>query len=367
MSFVTGFSRFSPRAGFKEIGNKLNRVDLLQNIYLAGLKINIPENVNNNLAYLSKIQQDIACCKYMRKADIFLFYNGSGLISSKKIRKHGGIAIVEAVNSHVHFQEEILKQEYRSLNLKWTAFHKKEKQRRLLEYKQADYILLPSEFVKRTFIDMGFPEEKLLKVPYGFNLLTAPDNTEDYTSNREFVVLYVGNVSIRKGLRYLIQGFNKLKHPRKKLIIVGTRSDESGIQDISISSNVVFTGELKSLDLENAYKSATVFCLPTIEDGFGLVLGEALSYGKPIIATSNSGASEIIKDGQEGFIVPIRDPNVIAEKLQALADDTHLYQNMRNAAMQRAAHLSGWQETGEKLIHTLYYAYKQHKKINEPA
>lgn len=364
LSFVNGFSRYSPRAEFTEIGDKLDRVDFIQNIYLASLKAQAPKRISSHLAYLAKVQQDQACGKYMSEADIFLFYNGSGLNSSKKIQKHGGIAIAEAVNSHVQYQEDLLQQEYELLGLRWTAFHKKEKERRMREYEQADYILLPSDFVRNSFIEMGFSENKLLKVPYGFNAFKASAPDVKHDNEDTFTVLYVGSISIRKGLRYLIEAFKKFKHPRKKLVIVGPESDKRGISDLSLPSEIVFTGELKAAELEHAYRSATVFCLPSIEEGLALVIGEALSFGKPIIATTNSGATEIITDGQEGFIVPIRSAEAIADKLQNLADDKLLYQHMKQAATARATSLLGWEETGRNLVKTLSGVYNQN--IKEP-
>lgn len=351
LSFVNGFSRYSPRAAFPELGDKLDRVDFIQNIYLASLRAKVPKKLSSHMAYLAKIQQDRACGKYMNEADIFLYYNGSGLSSTKKIQQHGGIAIAEAVNSHVQYQEDLLKEEYKRLRLDWTPFHKKEKERRIREYEKADYILMPSAFVKNSFIELGFSESKLLKVPYGFNAFASsgiPKKQGD-----EFTVLYVGSISIRKGLRYLIKAFQQFKHPRKKLLIVGPESDKRGISDLSITDDIVFTGELKAAELENAYQSASVFCLPSIEEGLALVIGEALSFGKPIIATINSGASEIISDGKEGFIVPIRNEKVIAEKLQQLADDPVLYESMKAAATERASGLAGWDETGQNLVKTL--------------
>lgn len=351
--FVSGFSRWSPRAAFSEIGNKLVRSDKIQSIYLASLKFKAPKAISSQLAYLAKIEQDNACIKYLDDADIFMYYNGSGLNASKKAKSKGKIVIAEAVNSHVQYQENLMKEEYESLNLQWQPFHDKEKARRIEEYHIADYILMPSNFVKRSFIAAGFPESKLIRVPYGFNQLTTNAEIEDSKKENTFTVLYVGSISVRKGLRYLIEAFRLLSHPNKKLVIVGPESNPNGLADIVIPDGVVFTGILKGQELEAAYKSASVFCLPSIEEGLALVLGEALSFGVPIIATENTGADDIIIDSEEGFIVPIRSSDAIAEKLQLLADDRQLYENMKAKAVKKATGLKGWDETGRLLIASL--------------
>jgi glycosyltransferase involved in cell wall biosynthesis len=162
-------------------------------------------------------------------------------------------------------------------------------------------------------------------------------------------VLYVGQISIRKGLRYLLQAFAKLKHPRKELWIVGPRTQLTGIDDLEIPDGTSFPGPLKGADLSRAYQQASVFVLPTLEDGFGLVLGEALSFGRPVITTVNSGGAELIQEGIEGFSVPIRDTASILEKLQLLAGNPGLLERMSSAALVRGRLIGGW-STAEKLL-----------------
>ena len=117
---------------------------------------------------------------------------------------------MEVVNSHVEYQEDLLREEHVSLNLPWEPFHKKDKERRLKEYDAADYILLPSEFVKQSFLSKGFLEEKLLRVPYGFTIPAQKANN-NVKAHSTFNVLYVGSISVRKGVRYLIEAFKMLE------------------------------------------------------------------------------------------------------------------------------------------------------------
>lgn len=355
-AFVSGFSRFSPRAKIAELDGKLFRADFLQTIYLASLKFGFPKKISSHLAYLAKIEQDYACRKFTNNADIFMFFNGSGLNTCKYAKSKGVITIVEVVNSHVDYQETLLKEEHERLNLPWEPFHRAEKNRRIEEYQLADYILLPSEFVKKSFLDKGFPEEKLLKLPYGF-----VNNAHDIVLKNDtvFTVLYVGSISVRKGLRYLIEAFDKVSHPNKKLIIVGPKSKITGIEGINIPVNIEFRGVLKGIDLEMVYADADVFCLPTIEDGFGLVLGEALSYGLPIITTTNSGGQDLINDGEEGFIVPIRDSEAIYTKLELLSKDSQLINKMKLAAQKKSSTLDGWDECGQKLSALMNKVYSE--------
>jgi starch synthase len=144
-----------------------------------------------------------------------------------------------------------------------------------------------------------------------------------------------------------------LRHPKKELIIVGPTTHQTGIENLPPPENTHFLGVLKGDALAQVYQHASVFVLPSIEEGLALVLGEALSFGTPVIATENSGATDLFTDRQEGFIVPIRSPEAIAEKLQWLADDPDLRAWMSNAAKMRAQTLDGWDGTGRKLIESL--------------
>jgi glycosyltransferase involved in cell wall biosynthesis len=100
-------------------------------------------------------------------------------------------------------------------------------------------------------------------------------------------------------------------------------------------------------ELRELYSRASVFVLPSIEEGFGMVLGEAMACGCPVIASTNTGASELISDGTEGFIVPIRSPEVIADRLQQLADEPELRHRMGRAALARVQKLGGWDAYGD--------------------
>jgi starch synthase len=349
-AFVSGFSRFSPKAAFPEIGNKLIRADVIQTCYLASLKAKAPYIIASELAFWAKKEQDMRCAKFIDQSDVFLFYNGSGLHSCKQANKKNKITIVEAVNSHVSVQEEILHQEYGTLNLPWTKFHVREKQRRLDEYDAADYILLPSDFVKKSFLDVGFPESKLLKVPFGFEPFNVSITGK---KNQKVVVLFVGSISVRKGLRYLINAFCLLDPSKIELRIVGPETETSGIEDLTIPSNIIFEGILKGDALSKAYMQADVFCLPTLEEGMALVLGEALSFGLPIITTPNSGIGDLITNGLEGFIVPIRSSEVIAEKLNELICNETLLQEMKQNALLKSKTLNGWEDNATLLTETI--------------
>jgi glycosyltransferase involved in cell wall biosynthesis len=90
--------------------------------------------------------------------------------------------------------------------------------------------------------------------------------------------------------------------------------------------------------------------LPSIEDGFGLVMAEAMACGCPVISSTHTGGEDLYTNGKEGFIVPIRSAEAIAERLQELADDPELRERMRGSALERVRAIGGWSEYGDRWV-----------------
>jgi glycosyltransferase involved in cell wall biosynthesis len=340
-AFVSGFSRFAPNGALPEIGDKLFRADLLQNAYLAALMTSMPKAMSDELAHVSKIFIDKACRSFTSKTNLFLYYNGCGLESARHVREAGGITMVEAVNSHVLYQEQIMKEEHQRLGLQWKPFHRRETRRRLLEYEEADRILVPSEFVRKSFVTQGVNEAKILKVPYPIrSVVGATGSLQHHGKNDDvFRILFVGSISLRKGVRYLIEAFGRVRHPRKELWLVGPMSNPNGLEGLTLPDGVSFRGVLKGQDLQNAYQSASLFCLPSLEEGLALVLGEALGNGLPVVTTDHSGAEDLMTHDREGVITGIRDPEALCSAFERAIQDPEWFGTIRENARLRSLKL----------------------------
>lgn len=342
-AFISGFSRFSARAALPEIGNKLKRYDIIQTFYVACYNFKFPAGITGLLNRLAYWSLDTNSFRWAKKSDIFIFYRTQGIRTMRKLKRKGSktLCILEEVNSHVDLYYKLMKEEYEKLGLgEYTAILP-DHQDRLKAYSEADYILVSSDFVRRSFLEKGFPAEKMILMHYGFSL---PANvTYSKTLNEgPLRILYVGQINMRKGLRYAIEAFKALDCPGKEFYIVGNQTAITGLENVEIPEGVIFTGSLKGEDLEKQYKSADVFVLPSIEDGFGLVAGEALSYGTPVIVSSNCGASDIITDGYNGFIVPPFNSDAIKLKLEQLAKDKTLLSKLSQNAFESLKDIKDW-------------------------
>jgi glycosyltransferase involved in cell wall biosynthesis len=350
-AFISGFSRFSPRASLPSIGNKLKRHDFFQNIYLACLRMRAGYFITSKFNRLTNLSLDKASYSSAKESDAFIFYRTEGLNTTMRLKKENAqtLCVMEEVNSHVDVQYSILSEEYRMLGYSGQPEKIPDHKLRLKTYECADYILCPSEFVRQSFIEKGFDPSKLLKVNFGFS--SSPVNyTPPVVEMKEcFRVLYVGQLNFRKGLRYAIAAFKQLKHPNKEFVIVGPKAGVTGLENVKIPKEVFFTGTLKGEQLEQQYRKASVFILPSLEEGLALVQLEALSHGVPVIITTNTGGADIIRNGVEGFIVPAGSATSLAERLQQLADDKELLRKMSQEASSTARSYGNWDEAVKRL------------------
>src|SRR5262249_39296909 len=183
-----------------------------------------------------------------------------------------------------------------------------------MEYAAADVITVPSNFCVRSFVEMGVPPQKIRKIVYGVDLSRFRKVADPQPDG--FDVLFVGQVSFRKGVPYLLEAFAGLKHPRKRLRIVGAMQPEMKVfLQNKHFENVEFLGPLPQRDLIPFMSASHVMVLPSIEDGLGLVLGQAMACGCPIICSTNTGGGGLLSAGQGGFVVAVRGAAAITPRL----------------------------------------------------
>ena len=351
-AFVSGFPRFGKQAAIDLPAGALKRRDAVQLLYLAALRTPLlRQRPAEWLAYLSKCYLDRASLRWAREADIILAYNGCALASFTALQGSRTRRVLEVVNSHVSCQDELLAEEHDRCGLPYKGVFPAEKRRRLQEYDICDHILCPSSFVARSLIARGIPQTKIIKNGYGFRRI--PTGGRPPVERNGTRLLYVGSVSVRKGLRYLIKALGQVKQPGVTLDIVGPMTGVTGLENMTLPASVKFHGVLKAAELGAMFAQSDVFVLPSIEEGQALVIGEALGFGLPIIATENTGADDVIIDGREGFIVPIRDAQALAEKIDRLLGNDDLRRTMAAAATQTARFLGGWDVAGNRLVDRL--------------
>ena len=203
----------------------------------------------------------------------------------------------------------------------------------------ADTIVVASNFTRST-LDL-FPGEKksVTVIPYGAPT-PSPTARERTRAQDPLRVLYVGSLTQRKGISYLFSAM-ALLGSAATLTIVGRKVGSSKALDEACTSHS-WHPSLPHGEILKQMHQHDVFVFPSLFEGFGLVIGEAMSQGLPVITTPHTGGPDIMRDGQDGFIVPIRDPEAIASRLLSLHHDRDLLKTMSDSARERAGQLD-WQ------------------------
>ena len=284
--------------------------------------------------------------------DVFIGISGSGLKTGRLAQKRGGKYICDRGSSHIRYTNEILTEEYRRWGQEFEGVYHKHLTREEHEYDQADLITVPSKFARRTYIEMGVPPEKLRHVAYGADLSRFSKVADPPVDS--FEVLCVGHIAFQKGVPYLLEAFEKFRHPRKRLTMVGAVAPEmeqflKGKQ----WEHVEFLGNVPHARMKDVMSRSHVVVFPSINDGFGMVIGEAMACGCPVISSENSGGMDLIKDGHEGYVVPIRDSASITDRLEQLAQDPVLRETMGARSLERVASIGGWDTYGRNYVAVL--------------
>ena len=310
------------------------------------------KKIRDYISFLSHQHLDWVVKKTIKKPIILISFCGAGLQSFRVNKKLGGINICDKGSTHIEYQESILKEEYLRYGLQYKGVYQSRKEKEIKEYNECDFITVPSQFSFDSFIKKGIPKEKLRLIPYGARIkrFKPMDKNDKGTNlNKEFNILFVGNFGIRKGAIDILESFKKFKHPRKKLTIIGSVDPSINYLIQKYDTEAInFLGHVDNKFLREFYNNSEVLLFPSIEDGYGIVILEALACGCPVIATKNTGAIHSVKDRLNGFIVPIRSPDKIVECLTMIADSESLRVNLKINCIKKIDEINGWSTYGNQ-------------------
>lgn len=313
----------------------------------------IPAALNREITWLMFRTFDAWVARGLPRCDVLVAISGTGLRAGRKAQANGAKYICDRGSSHIRYQDQILREEFAIWGVnQGSVVDPRMIAREEAEYEQADAITVPSEFSRRSFIELGVPAHKIHKIPYGVRL-DRFQRVSEPPSDR-FEVLFAGGVTLRKGIPYLLQAFAKLRHPHKRLRIAGDINPHfKPVLARLPQADVEFLGSLPQHQLAAIMSSSHVLVLPSIEEGLALVQGQAMACGCPLISSRNTGGEDLFTDGVEGFLVSIRSADAIAEKLQQLAEDNALQQRMSEAALRRVRQIGGWKQYGDRWLEFL--------------
>jgi len=236
-------------------------------------------------------------------------FEGSAFHSLCMATKVGAHPILDVPSAYENFIQAELN-EGRSIQASKLATWERLVQR---ERNQAEYLLVASASARQCLVENGVEPSQVVIIPYGAD----PDlwNPEPIHTEREqvFRALYVGQVIPRKGVRYLLEAWRRLELPNAELVIVGGTSREVMRLLGQYRRTCRWLGKIPHRNLPEIFRTSTVFVCPSLAETGPLVAYEAMAAGLPVLLTEPARA--VARDGIEGFIVPAREVDSLAERL----------------------------------------------------
>jgi glycosyltransferase involved in cell wall biosynthesis len=260
-------------------------------------------------------------------------HEGGALQTFRQARRQGAKALYELPSSHWYWERKLLSEEaernpeFAGLlpKLKDSPLHWQEKDEELV---LSDIVFVPSQHVRQTLAGV-VPDERIRVINYGAPPV-RPRKQFSYDSTRPLKVLFAGSLTQRKGIGYLLDAIDLLG-AQVELTLLGTRFSANSRVDAACNRWRWFE-TLPHSGVMDLMQEADVLVLPSLAEGCALVVLEALACGLPVIVTPNTGSLEFVRDGCEGFIVPICSADAIADRLDALNRDRQLLADMSRHA-----------------------------------
>ena len=265
------------------------------------------------------------------KVNAIYAYADGALDSFKEAKKHSIKCIYEYPAPHYNFNEVRLPIEKRK--------------RQDLELKLADMIIVPSSWAAKSFSHFSEYKSKIYTVPYGFPEKVNVNRNNWYNGKKPLKILYAGALSYRKGIPFLIKALNKIPNNLFDMTFLG-----SGIYENRLKKkfpNSKFINSCPHEDVLKIMRKNDVFVFPSLSDGFGLVISEAMSQGMAVIATKNTALKDIY-NGSNSILIPAKDENKIYKSILFLMKNSNKVKEIGLSAL-KYSKKNSWKKYRKKL------------------
>jgi glycosyltransferase involved in cell wall biosynthesis len=321
-------------------------------IFVGLQRVGAPARIARAFMYWRNLRFDRALSGLIHRGDRAVIANaGSARQTLQRARDLGVPGILIYPTAHHRFMIDLLQEEGRlqpafAETLQGHAYPAWHLRRMDSEIDLAHTVVVLSEFQKETFVRAGVDEAKMQVAHLGVDLEAFRPVARPEQKSRQFNVIFVGQITQRKGLSYLLDAFERLEVPNAELTLVGrpigpTRSWQhvAGVRHIP---------HVPRSRLPELYAQADVFVLPSLAEGFPQTALEAMACGLPVVVSRHTFAEDVVRDNENGFVIPIRDADALADRLRLLARDPAGRLRMGREARRTAEQFS-WRRFGERM------------------
>jgi len=231
-----------------------------------------------------------------------------------------------------------------------------------LIWKQADAVVSNSEGLKELALKTS-NKQKIEVIYNGIDIDNFKPDPSKKSSEKFIITPGASRITKRKGLKYLILAIEKLvpKYPNLYLKIMGDGNEkenlETMVRDLKLENRVEFLGRIPREKTAPYYQEASLFVLPSFNEGMSNAMLEALAVGLPIVATDTGGTKELVTESENGFIVRMKDSQDIADKIEKFLKDAELGKRMGEASRRKAEDMS-WEKVAKKYVEIYKKVYK---------
>lgn len=323
---------------------------------ISGIKVHYFKNLNNSLAYTYQFFLPVGLAGFMRK-----YISGFDII-----HLHGHRHLLNNIVHHYALKSNtpyIFSGHGTVLRIERRFFAKRVFDRVLgnIILRDAKHFVAVSENEVRQYEEMGVNRGKIALIYNGididaYSVLPEKDSfRKKYGLTGEKIILYLGKITPRKGVDFLVKAFSELKMDDSVLVIAGNdmgfkNKVEMIIKERSLGGRVILTGLLVGEAKLSAYQDADVLVYPAIHEIFGLVPFESIMCGTPVIVTDDCGCGEIISREGIGYIVRYNDIYGLRDKIKEVLDDKNTAQEMVGSGREFIVNNLNWELIGNKFV-----------------
>lgn len=304
------------------------------------------------------------------KIDIIHAWPLGALHTIREAKKLGIPVALERCNAHTRFAYEVVQKECERIGVPLPANHEHAFNPEILEheeseYNEADALLCPSDFVVKTFIDQGFPKDKLVRFIYGVDEKIFHPPEAPRSAGGGIRMIYVGVAAVRKGLHFALEAW--LNSPASKVgefLIVGefVPTYQEKLAHMLVHPSIKVLGHRN--DVPALMRQCDIFVLPSIEEGFGLVCTEAMASG--CVPLVSDACTELCQHRQNSLVHPAGDVLTLGRQITQLHIDRGLLRQLREAGLLNIQKIS-WSAAGFSLVEayrTIISRYKEPAEKN---
>ena len=280
-----------------------------------GIRRRLPPKLRPPAMFMTKLA-DRLCSVRIPPCTIFHGWMGLSLACLQKAKRQGTITLLENPARHPRHWRQAGVDECKRFGIapqRSTVLPAPLIRRLEQEFQLCDRIVLPSTLSQRSFSEFGLGRKTVvvkLAVDTDFFAMRPLEERS------RFRACFVGRVELAKGVSYLLQAWRRLALPNAELVLVGdVKPEMRSLLRTYADSTVRTLGVVPLPALKQSYRESDLFVFPSVNEGLAQVLLEAMSSGLPVVASDHSGADDLVTEGKDGFIVPVRDVDHMAEAI----------------------------------------------------